>query len=326
MVVTSSSSATVAPATPNVLRCRTSRSLAYAGARLHVDRFDGGWRGVVVLEAPGEDARTVDEWRAACIPLTAATLPIAGAARVLKDGLHGQVVQTQLTLARTALDVVCKSSYPASLTKQLGTAWRGPKEYREFWLGHRLRHVGIRTPVPLACLWRPIRPAGFTARIVTRLLPDACGLDEVAVRLAAPTCSPATRRREVSHLAKELGDALRKLGGSALFHRDLKASNVMIRGAHDQVEAWLIDPDGVASERMPCGPGYRRSVARLASSLLTYPRVGMVDLRRGLGALLDAKQSTDWRSHWREFEGEIKRLQARKSGRKNADKLASYDG
>jgi hypothetical protein len=195
-----------------------------------------------------------------------------------------------------------------------------PSAVRRSWLmGHGLCERWLPTARPLAVLhrYRGLFGAGILPAegyLLTEKVPDAVGLTE-GVRACR---DPHVLRAWGERLAR----VLRVMHDRGVSHRDLKAPNVMLRGAAtDPATAApvLIDLVG-ASASAGAVPFARRAreLARLNASFLAMPNVTRTERLRFLLAYLRAGESQPgWKSWWEAVSRETaaKVEKNRRSGR-----------
>lgn len=241
---------------------------------------------------------------------------IGGPLRFLKRSPTGGVAAFQLLTPGGPLPAVLKHGRVHSWRQRLGSVWHGPKEWREFWWGHQLRAAGIATPVPIACLWKRVRPGHYEAQILLEAIPDARPLDQTLRRLGR---GPALHLRM---LVEGTALLISHLGRSGLYHRDLKPSNILVSSAADCPQPWLIDLDGLKRDARPFGPGFRRSLLRLSRGLTEAGVPSRSSLARGLRRLVAAsgEPGAHWKDHWRKLQ-----TAAPHRRRIQAGKLATYE-
>ena len=243
----------------------------------------------------------------------------APAAQLLHKSSSGSRV-AQLRINRPtgeSAEIICKQGRVDTVTQRLGSWLKGPKEWREFWLGHRLRQLGLPTPLPLACMWRRAGFCHLEGRIVTTFVANALPIDRAIRKLdAASDCR--RRSRPLDALTHRLADVLRTLGDNKLYHRDLKVSNVLVSNCEEDPQPWLIDLDGVGTEAAPHGPRFRNMLARLVSSLSGSTDLGTTQHLRALKQLADrvGPAKGEWKAEWNEIQSAAARLEGkqRRSG------------
>jgi hypothetical protein len=132
--------------------------------------------------------------------------------------------------------------------------------------------------------------------LLTEQVPDAIGLPE-AVR----ACRDAPTLRL---WADRLARVVRAMHDRGISHRDLKAPNVMLRGAATDpatAEPVLLDLVGVrAGARAVAFARRVRELARLNVSFLSDPHITRVERLRFLWAYLRAgARESDWKKWWK---------------------------
>jgi hypothetical protein len=166
---------------------------------------------------------------------------------------------------------------------------------RGAWVGARALEVDdIATPPALALL----EASDGSAVLVTRALPGAASLRDVAARLAARpqvVCGPAAAERAA--VARATGFLVGRLARAGWRHADLSAKNLLVTAeapspARDQrnrppvapPSVWLIDLDGL--RRMPAHDA--RGLARMLGQLGDVPpgvtRTDRLRFRHGYAA------------------------------------------
>ena len=234
-----------------------------------------------------------------------------------KSSAGSRVVQLRINRpAGEPAEIICKQGRVDTMAQRLGSWFKGPKEWREFWLGHRLRQIGLPTPLPLACMWRPAGFCHLEGRIVTAFVANALPIDRAVRKLDA---AREGRRRSppLDTLTRRMADVLRTLGDNKLYHRDLKVSNVLVSNCEDDPQPWLIDLDGVGTEAMPRGSRFRNMLARLVSSLSESTDLGATQHLRALKQLADRTKGA-WKAEWNEIQSAAARLE-RKQRRSGSD-------
>lgn len=230
--------------------------------------------------------------------------------RLIKVSPSSQVLQIAVDAGSAPpTPVVCKLGQARGLIRKLGSYFRGPKEWREFWLGHRLRALQLMTPLPLAVLWRKLGHIYIQGCIVTRELPDAVPLDRAIRSLTAPRLDQHAGQPALSGLLDKLIELLCRMGASGYAHRDLKVSNILVTDLAGRPEPWLIDLDGVHRDREPFGPRFDKSLSRLVASLAETTMLPRTQWLRQFRAYLNrrALPAGNWKATWRRLQRQVDR-------------------
>jgi hypothetical protein len=156
---------------------------------------------------------------------------------------------------------------------------------RNFERARRLRDAGIATAAPLACLERSSPPAAW---LVTEFLDPVVDLDTLALTVLTRSNGGWSRHRRNGLIRKAAG-LFCDLERAGLYHRDLKASNILVAPGEgdDSLKACIVDLDGLAWW-WPWRSRWK-PVTRLAASLLPYKSVTRGDHVRFLRAYLAAR-------------------------------------
>jgi tRNA A-37 threonylcarbamoyl transferase component Bud32 len=267
-----------------------ARTARYAGTHRTVRKVRAGAvRGLAVRDLPDAFLRELLR-----DPDAAFTRP---GTRLLKQCEGSTVVELEMPTPGGPRSVILKRVTVRSALDPVKNLFRSSSVRRSWLLGHGLRERWLPTPRPLAMFHRyraGILPAeGY---LLTETVADAVGLPE-----AVKACrGPGVLRAWAERLAR----VVRAMHDRGVSHRDLKAPNVMLRGAvADAAGATpeLIDLVGV---RAGAGgvPFARRAreLARLNASFLAVRHVTRTERLRFLRAYLSAgARQPDWKTWWK---------------------------
>lgn len=246
---------------------------------------------------------------------------------VLKHARTGRVVRTVLTGDRTRWDVVCKydgRSRGAADRLVRASLSRHRRDWRR---ALALMRAGIATARPVALMYRSRRPRG--SMLVVEYLADAQDLDRVVLTMLPRV--PARRVRAVkSALIAPIVDMLAGLRDAGFYHRDLKASNLLVTdwdGSGGAPRVWVVDLEGL---HRGVAASYRarwRPVIRLAASLASYDAVTRTDCARFLRAYLPRVgiPADQWKTHWRRLADRAAAYN-RRSRRRKRDRIDGFTG
>jgi len=189
-------------------------------------------------------------------PLLAAPDAAIFHGRLLKDGKTCTVARVE----QAGCALVVKRYNLKNLRHALGRFWRPTRAWHSWREGHRLQHLGIATPTPLALIEERIGPLRRRAFLINEFCPGVSLL-----HFLSPDREP-----EVD-VANALVTLFRRLHTLRISHGDLKASNLLW---HDG-RVFMIDLDALVQHRSVTGHAraWRRDRERLlrnwpASSIL----------------------------------------------------------
>jgi len=282
-------------------------------------RLGGGWRGHVVLASKrrmagslaAEGCFTQADW-AAALARPEDLLSAAGA-KVVKDSPSTLLVRRRIELGGRQVDVFVKRTRRRQAWKAVLDCFRPARAVRAFALGHALLTRRIATPLPLAALECRRGPLLLDSILITEAV-DAPRLGDFvsawlggagAAQASAPL-SGAERRRLVQGVLDQLGRLLAALHDSRFAHRDMKASNLLVRwdGRAAAPELVLLDLDGLSRRRLLTARRRFQGLMRLNVSLLKCHAVNRAGRLRMLLAYLrrPGAGTIDYKPYWRMLE------------------------
>jgi tRNA A-37 threonylcarbamoyl transferase component Bud32 len=239
--------------------------------------------------------------------------------QVVKQGRSALIVKTSLCLSKTEAPVAYKRCGCKSWGRRLQRSLLTARAARNLYLAHAMLHEGIATPRPLLAVmprWRAfLRPSYLATEWIEGAVP-------IDVFLHNAAQFDAGKKRAVLHAAAAcLGRLLGTLHARGFTHRDLKATNVLMRESAGRVEAFVIDLDGAARPWFISRRTRMTNLARLvlATDVLT-PITHSLRQRFLRSYLTAAGDSAPWKTIWREL-AEISRI--RRSRRAPRSRSAS---
>jgi serine/threonine protein kinase len=213
----------------------------------------------------------------------------------------------------------------------LSDCLRPSRARRAFRRGHQLLTRRIATALPLAALERRRGPLLLDSILVTEAV-EGRDLHQFLSRwLSTPATADAVLSPpEQRHLAQavlwQLGRLLRRLHDSRFAHRDLKASNVLVRWSPgERPELVLIDLDGLRRVWWLTARRRFQGLMRLNVSLLKCPVVNHAGrLRMLLGYLRrPGAPRVNFKPYWRVLQRwSARKLQSQIRSRRQRQKAA----
>ena len=135
-----------------------------------------------------------------------------------------------------------------------------PSRARRFWVGAWGMIVrGFSVPAPMA-IWETTRRGALCSGVVMEMVEEGVRLD----RFLASTCSDVHGMRQ---LMKALASTLARMHAHGIFHRDLKATNVMVRPTGRGDEILFLDLEDVSFCRKVARPKVALNLAQLDASM-----------------------------------------------------------
>jgi tRNA A-37 threonylcarbamoyl transferase component Bud32 len=188
------------------------------------------------------------------------------------------------------LDLAVKWNHPRGWRRGLSERIRGSRASRAERGARELARAGLDHPPTVAVADRVRHGRVWESFLLADFLPDALPLPA-----AMPALMGDRRRRRA--VARSLGRTIGRLHAAGLDHRDLKHSNLLLRG--DDRFA-LLDLDSLIPPRAPDLRARARALGQLEAYCADlYPELPRTDRARFLAAYLD--EVPDWRERRREL-------------------------
>lgn len=223
----------------------------------------------------------------------------AGAHRPLKLAHRSVVVQSELRLAGGATQAAYKRVRAKNWVKALAFLFRRSAAMEAWYLGHALLLRGIATARPLLVCEKRRFGLRSDSYLATQWIDGAINLHLYGWKLARANADE--RRRRARQTAVALGRLIGRMHAWHIAHRDLKGCNLMLVEREADVEAYLIDLDGVRVGRSLSFATQARNLARLATSIEAHPWATRGDRLRFVQAYLREMSpgKSDWKPLWR---------------------------
>jgi len=282
----------------------------------HHIKLPGGWRGHVVLASKRKMAGaraadlvfTPDDWRRALAQPPALLDRAAG--EVIKDSPSSFVLRRRISVGGHTLDVHVKRSMRKRSWKILLDCFRRARPVRAFGLGHTLLTRRVATALPLAAVQRRAGPFLIDSILITETILGLKMQEFLNHWLSRPprdrTALNDTQKHVLARgVLRQLGRLLRRLHDSRFAHRDLKATNMIVRwDGRGEPEVALVDLDGLWQTRLPTARDRFQGLMRLNVSLLECPAVNRAGrLRMLLGYLRrPGCGAITFKPYWRALE------------------------
>lgn len=277
--------------------------------------LEGGWRGHVVLgmKTPPDGSEagamrfTAAQWQQA---LARPEALFTGDVEVLKDSRSSQVVRRRLIVGGHSLDVFVKRSRRKYSRRLLIDCLRQSRAIRSFQLGHMLLHRRIATALPLAALERRVGPVLLDSILITEAVKAPDLSQFLNTYLASPgqaseSLSVAQQRHAAQQVPWQIGRLMQRLHDHGLAHRDVKASNLLIRWTAGQdPRLVLLDLEGLNRWLLPIARRRFVGLMRLNVSLLACPAVNRAGRLRMLMGYLRRPGcgKVDFKPYWYALE------------------------
>lgn len=301
--------------------------------RYAVISIGDGWKGVALSSSCPSDvcgnvivAPSIEQWRDWLGMLAHDSRQLSGV-RVLKTSETVEVLETQLPRKSNAdkpLRVICKQTKLRGVKDALFGFARPSATRHNFERARELQNAGIGTALPLAYLERKSPRSSW---LITEFLDGVIDLDAYVLTVLSRAGAADNRDRRNAVL-RALAELFRGLERASLYHRDMKASNILLVHANKpgvKPCACIVDLDGLATHR-PWRSAWK-PIVRLAASLLQYPAVSRADYARFLRDYLIAggQYRFAWRTHFPRLRKQAARY-AQAAHRRKSNKLDGFTG
>jgi len=238
---------------------------------------------------------------------------------VIKDSRSTRVYSGRINLHGRDVPVVCKHAIRRKKLAVLWDCWRDSRSLRAWKCSFAMLHRGLAVALPLAALERRIGPYLADSILITEQIQPAINLKTFWINHLG-RISPRRRRTAKLVLIRQLADLLRKMHQLNFVHRDLKASNIMIKNPPMELEdrrqlkdvtIVLVDLDGLSLKRRVGTADRLRSLVRLNASAQECPYITRTDRLRFLKSYLTYYGSG--KPQWKQLWKGIERLTARRT-------------
>ncbi len=230
----------------------------------------------------------------------------------IKAGRTALLVRTEFPVGDKLVPAAYKRVRRRNRWKVLTALLRTNRLLRTWRLGRELLKRGIATPRPLAVVVPRAYDVGGEAFLAVEWIGNAQNLREFSESIEQ--IAPQRRNRPLKQASVSLGRLIGRLHAANIAHRDLKATNLLLRNRGPLGETYVIDLDGASLCRRLPWSRRLRNLSRLEISLAEFSGIGRTARRRFLEAYLDEfpEPRRDWKTLWRELATISSALSARK--------------
>jgi tRNA A-37 threonylcarbamoyl transferase component Bud32 len=232
----------------------------------------------------------------------------------IKRSRSSCVCRGTLSLGENTLPVVAKYRERKKYFDILLDCFRPSRALRAWKISYAMIHRGIPTAFPLAVMERRIGPFLSASIFITEDLAPAIHL--MACLTNSLNDLPEKKQIAVKRtLCDQLASILKKMHRAGFVHRDLKATNILVRNMPfspapdidtETLQVVLVDTDSVVWKRKFTEANEIRVIRRLARSIDLTTTITRTDRARFLRSYLTRFGSgrPDWKSLWRKIEAD----------------------
>ncbi len=287
-----------------------------------------GWRGLVLINSRPSarnrlEMENADPWRA-WLTMLVQNVQKLPEAKVLKTSDTVEVLEAQFprNADERPLHVVCKHTKSRGIKDAITGFARTSAARRAFGRALLVQTAGIETAQPLAYLERKFPR---TSWLITEYLEGVVDLDAYVLTCLSrvETRGDRARRNAIVHALVDLYQGFKS---ADLYHRDMKASNILLANTQgDSPRACIVDLDGLEPTRL--WRSEWKPIVRLAASLLQYPAVTRTDYARFLRDYLIAggEDRRAWQTHFLRLRKQAARY-AQAAHKRKSNKLEGFTG
>lgn len=268
---------------------------------------------------------SVEVWRTWLTQLVADYTALTGYS-TLKYSRNGEVFRACLPMRQSEpLDVVCRFNRTGD--QGISILGRPSRAARSLGRALRLLEVGIETAVPLAWIERKSHPR--QSWLVTEYVADLVDLDQIVLSLLPQQDRRSSHKLKVG-ISEALVELVVRLEDAGLYHRDLKASNILFThwdGRGGTARPMIVDLDGLHRLQWWNRRRQWQPLIRLAASLMDYSALTHTDFARFLHRYLRRvdTSSMEWKAHFRRLADRASEYAERSQLRKS-HKLDGFTG
>lgn len=236
----------------------------------------------------------------------------------VKAGGTALLVRTVFPFEHRQVPVAYKRVRRRNWWKVLTGMLRTNRLLRTWRLGRALLAHNITTPRPLAVIVPRWFQVAAEAYLAIEWIDGARNLRHVVGDLHR--MAPRRQRTLRRTAAVNLGNLLARMHEARVSHRDLKATNLLLKETVSSVETYVIDLDGAQKHRWRLSWHQRLcNLSRLELSAREQPAISSSDRLRLLQAYLAASSEPkpDWKTAWQQLS-EIADSRASRHGRRAA--------
>ena len=238
-------------------------------------KLANGWKGRVALEIAGRNF-SKNDW---VHSLSEPQLLFENTEKILKAQGRNCVVVKNLTIAEKPFKVVVKRDFPATNFRQFFRSFQPVKALRNFKTALKLLSCGIPVVFPFAALYRRCNLFTKQGIYITKYAERSFNMHDFASNQLSKISAENFAVKK--QLCRQLAIILASLHNNNLWHRDSKATNLIIcQDTAGKYKILLADLDGIKRHFLRRKSRQLRSLWRLAASLMPIAGINRTDYLR----------------------------------------------
>ncbi len=234
--------------------------------------------------------------------------------RPFKNSRSALVCKGKLFVGQHELNVVAKRHIRKKPIAALWDCIRQSRARRAWKMSFAMIHRGIPVAQPLAVLERRVGQILTDSVFITENVEPSVNL-RVFLTSILPVLPQELRRRVKISLTEKLATILKKMHQNGFSHRDMKATNILLRNVTiesakdiipEQIQIILVDLDGLKLKRRTNPKDQLRALTRLSISADLSAYVTLTDRLRFLKFYMRRIGSgkPEWKKLWRDIQSE----------------------
>ncbi len=283
-------------------------------------RLPNNWRANVFLKtkhpleySPSSNLEfTPEDWRKALQNPEQMLENFVKQARPFKNSRSALVCKGKLKVGQHELNVVAKRNIRKKIFATLWDCLRNSRALKAWKMSFAMIHRGIPVAQPLAVLERRIGPVLVNSIFITETVEPAVNL-RIFLTSILPVLTAKEKRNAKIVLIEKLATIIKKMHINGFSHRDMKASNILIRNISienpnniipENMQIILVDLDGLKLKRRTSEKDQLRALARLSISADLSPYITLADRVRFLKQYMQRIGSgkPNWKKLWYDIQ------------------------
>jgi len=258
-----------------------------------------------------------DDWRGALAKPEQILENFVSQTRPFKNSRSTLVCKGKLSVGQNELNVVAKRHIRKKPFAAIWDCIRQSRARRAWKMSFAMIHRGIPVAQPLAVLERRVGQILTDSIFITENVEPSVNL-RVFLTSILPVLPPEIKQQVKVGLIEKLANILKKMHQNGFSHRDMKATNILLRNVTiesakniipEQVQIILVDLDGLKLKRRTNSKDQLRALTRLSISADLSAYITLTDRLRFLKFYMQRIGSgkPKWKRLWREIQLERER-------------------
>lgn len=246
-------------------------------------------------------------------------LPLrTGSHTIVKAGRSATLARVELSINGKNTPVAYKIVRRLGWLKKVTGLPRQNRTLRTWQLGHQFLKCGIATPRPILAIVPPRLAVNQPSIIALEWLQDALNVDAFVKQTSQ--LEDRIQINQLAAAARSLGEQLGRMHNNGFSHRDLKPGNMMLTTVGNNVQAHVIDLDGVDCHKSLTLQTKLKNLSRLMVGMQSVKGMSATVCLRFLKSYLqhNGETASQWKPIWRQLTQLTLEKSAQRKKRKKA--------